>query len=116
MAQPPAHADDMQIVTGDTGVAVLELRGEIDISNVGELRDRLEQLSNTEPVALVDLSDVSFLASVGVRALVEVVRREKCRILLVTGPAVRTILDICGVPTLVRCHTDRGAAERDSLR
>lgn len=94
---------------GDRPV-VCAVRGEIDISNVGELRAGLADAIGRGPAVVVDLSGVTFLASVGVRALH--VAAGSGRIVLVPGPHVHTVLRICGLDRVVDCLPDRAAAER----
>lgn len=92
---------------------VCVVRGEVDISNVAELRAGLDAAFAESPSVVVDLSGVRFLASAGVRSLVEAgVNAAGRRMVIVTGPGVSTILRICGIASLVPCVPDRAAAER----
>ncbi len=52
--------------------------GELDLATIPELRDLLEERLVTPPEALVlDLSDVSFMDSSGLRALIELDQRSR---------------------------------------
>ena len=56
-------------------VGVVSIRGEIDFSVVGDVRKAIEQAVRTKPLwLLIDLTDVSFIASDGLGALVEAKR------------------------------------------
>lgn len=102
----------IEIMGGAGGMPVVcAVRGEIDISNVDELRAGLADAAGRGPVVVVDLSAVTFLASVGVRALLDGGAGDG-RIVLVTGPQVLTVLRICGLDRVVGCHPDRAAAEQ----
>jgi anti-anti-sigma factor len=92
--------------------AVCVVRGEVDISNVAELRAGLAAAFDASPAVVVDLADVAFMASAGVRALVEAGTRPGRRMAIVVGPGVATILRICGMARIVPCAEDRAGAER----
>jgi anti-sigma B factor antagonist len=92
--------------------AVCVVRGEIDISNIDEFRAGLHDAFRDAEAVVVDLSAVTFMASAGVRALVEAGADPGRRMTIVTGPGVATVLRICGMATLVPCLADRDAAER----
>jgi anti-sigma B factor antagonist len=52
------------------GVPVLRLEGEIDVSNVGEIRTRMrEMVTNQQFALIVDLTPTSYLDSAGINLL-----------------------------------------------
>lgn len=58
------------------GHTVVELRGELDLSNAQALRDRLLEIAGREPVSLIlDLSGLTFMDSTGISVLVAAERR-----------------------------------------
>jgi anti-sigma B factor antagonist len=85
-------------VQGTTRVVVV--RGEIDLSSVGKVRDQLDRaLSESPETVVLDLSAVTFCDSSGARAVVGAHRRaneQGCHLVVVRpeGPAWRT-LEIC---------------------
>jgi anti-sigma B factor antagonist len=98
--------------------ALCVVRGEIDLSNVADLRAGLEEAFASCPTVVADLSGVTFLASTGVRALVDACLDGSAgaRVLsLVTGPRVATVLRICGVSAVASCHPDRASAAHACL-
>lgn len=100
-----------EVLSGPAGApAVCVVRGEIDISNVDELRTGLEQAASAAGAVVVDLSAVTFMASAGVRALVDARADGDRPMAIVTGPGVATVLRICGIPSVVPCLTDRASA------
>ncbi len=100
-----------EVLSGPAGApAVCVVCGEIDISNVHELRDGLDEAARAAQAVVVDLSGVTFMASAGVRALVDARVDGRRPMAIVTGPGVATVLRICGMPSIVPCLTDRAAA------
>jgi anti-sigma B factor antagonist len=52
------------------GYPVLGVRGEVDVYSAGSLKDSITELLGQSPVVIVDLSEVGFLDSTGLGALV----------------------------------------------
>lgn len=77
---------------------VLTLRGDIDISNVRQLRDALEQVDGENELFVVDLSAVDFLDSTALAALVHhrnlVTPKGTTVALVIASPLVQRIFDI----------------------
>ena len=77
----------------------LVLRGELDLSTVGKVQEEIRQVADREPRVLVlDLSELTFLDSTGLRCLVkadERARKEGWRFVMVKGPeAVHRVFSI----------------------
>lgn len=103
----------VRVLPQDAGQPMLcAVRGEIDISNVAELEDGLAEAFGRGPAVVVDLSEVTFFASAGVRALIDaIVDQPPSSVLaVVTGPGVETILRICGVSATALCRPDLSSA------
>jgi anti-sigma B factor antagonist len=62
-------------VRDERGVVIAAVTGEIDISNVGQLRERLFELADHGGTLIVDLNRVEFIDSAGLGALVGTARR-----------------------------------------
>jgi anti-sigma B factor antagonist len=62
-------------VRRERGVVIAEVSGDIDISTVGGLRERLLELADTGGPLIVDLNGVSFIDSTGLGVLVATARR-----------------------------------------
>lgn len=95
------HIKDLLVAnlsTRDDGVAVLELTGEIDISSVRVLADQFTSISSKElPSVIIDATEVSFMDSTGLHALVEgkrVLHEQGTKIVLVSSPQVRRVLEL----------------------
>ncbi len=84
---------------------VVKVSGEIDLSTVAALRSVLESVEPTSGRLVLDLSDVSFLDSMGVGLLVEAARRcaSELRELVLRAPSerVRQVLEITGLHQIV---------------
>ena len=62
-------------VRRERGVVIAEVTGDIDISTVSGLRERLLELADSGEPLIVDLNGVSFIDSTGLGVLVGVSRR-----------------------------------------
>jgi anti-anti-sigma factor len=91
---------DLRIDTrDDDGVAVVALNGEFDLAGVERFDAELRRLEAASPgVLVVDLTDLQFMDSSGLRALVmadQRARRTQRRLAIVPGPpAVRRVFEI----------------------
>jgi anti-anti-sigma factor len=86
----------------DRGVAVVAVRGEIDLSNRAVLAEALSTATDTPDLRLLvcDLARVTFLSCAGISALVDVRSTvdgldAELRV-VVTEPAVLRVLDLTG--------------------
>lgn len=80
---------------------IVAVAGEIDIATVAELRERLFELAESNQSVIVDLSQVSFVDSTGLGALVGAAKRAAAHggTLHVVGarPAVRQLFRVTGL-------------------
>jgi len=97
---------------------VIAARGEIDLATVRALRDALDGVEEDVPVVIVDLSEVTFLDSSGLRVLAQSQRRltgahgpPRLR-LVVAGAAVDRVFDVTGL----RSFFDVYATQEDAVR
>ncbi len=96
------------------GTPVLEVRGEVDVSTAPELRERLLALAEQgRTLAVVDLSDVSFVDSTALGVLVSGVKRLRSAggdlRLVVTQPRISKVFEITGLTDVF--HIYKSAAE-----
>ena len=103
-----------------SGVAVVTATGEVDMTTVGLLAERLDRAHGLVPVpraVVADLSGVRFLAAAGVAALLAAHRTcgERGVPLWVVAPnrAVRHPLEVCGLMSVL--HVVAEAATADTL-
>lgn len=81
----------LEVTTQDSGGHVtVSLKGELDLSSVGKVEEELERVERDAPSVLVlDLSQLSFLDSTGLRAVVTADERARSngrRLVIVRGP------------------------------
>jgi anti-anti-sigma factor len=87
-------------------VAVVTVAGEVDITNADGLRDALLSALNAGAADLIaDMTQVTFLDSAGVTALVRAARRatatDATLRLAVRAPAVLRVLSLVGIDRLI---------------
>lgn len=93
------------------------LAGRMDITGTGEIENQLAALLTARGVSVVmDMSEVSYLASIGIRALIvnarAVTRRGQRMVLAAATPAVAEVLNVAGVDQLIPVYPDVAAAQQ----
>lgn len=96
------------------------LDGRLDIEGTNAIDMQFTALTATRKAAvLVDMSQVSFLASIGIRTLLSNAKACAARggkmVLFAPQPLVRDVLVSCGVATLIPMFDDEPAAH-DAVR
>jgi anti-sigma B factor antagonist len=100
----------------DSGVTVVTVTGEVDVSTSPSLRDGLLRVINDEiPRGLVvNLADVSFLDSTGVGVLVGIWHRARAatRCLALAAPSgqARSVLEATGLATVLPVYDTQAQA------
>ena len=100
----------------EDGIVVASLKGEIDLSNATEITDVLLGSIPNEALGLViDLSDVSYLDSAGVRMLAELDHRlgwraQALRVVAPEASRSRRVLAIAGLERVLSITTSVEAA------
>jgi len=99
----------------DNGITVLKLTGRMDIEGTGEIDLKLNVATTEERAYLIaDLSDVDFMSSIGIGALVRVAKAVRRRggnlVLLNPQPIVRLVLEKTRIPELMSIHDTIDAA------
>ena len=82
------------------------LVGEVDLANAGPLEEALAQVIDTKPVSvIIDLAQLSFLDSSGIRCLVNAARGASAvgghLVVRYPTPTILRALQICGVDELL---------------
>lgn len=95
-------------------ILLVTLAGPLDIAGAGEIETPFSALSGKHSKVIVDLANVTFLASIGIRVLVKAARaigNKKGR-LIVFGPTdeARRVLRSTGIDTIIPVVADRTAA------
>ena len=99
----------------DGGITRVNLNGRLDLAGVQAIDLRFSALASGErPLLLVDLSQVSFLASVGIRTFFSTARIVKARrgrmALLRPTEMVAKVLESAAVDSLIPVYQDAGTA------
>ncbi|NIL89101.1 hypothetical protein RhoFasSB10_01400 [Rhodococcus fascians] len=89
---------------------VLRVNGEVDLATASDLAHYIEQAITAAPAAvIVDLSGVSFLASVGMSVLIAARRKACCSTSLVvvaSGPTTGRPMHLVGLDAAIPIFTD----------
>ncbi len=97
------------------GVVKVVLEGRLDIMGAGQIDLQFSAIAGSHKGVVVDLSSVSFLASIGIRTLLlgakAVQRRGGVLILLNPVPEVERVLEVTGVTDLMPIYRDADAAQ-----
>ncbi len=91
----------------DDGEASISLSGELDLSGAQQLEARLEEVEREGPARLlIDLSDLAFIDSTGLRLLLQAdarARERGCELLLRGGqPSVQRVFEVTGALDVLR--------------
>ena len=97
--------------------SVVEVTGELDLSTVGRWEDNVRAVGRDASAVVLDLSEVGFVDSAGVRTLFRLARdtaSRGTRLLIVapSGGAVRRLLDILAIRSLIPVCESRAEALR----
>ena len=98
------------------GVAVACVRGQIDLSNRIEVRDRLTaELANVDHGLVLDLVRCDYLDSAGVTALFSIAerlndRQQQLRLVVPEGARIRRVLDLVDVASVAPVDIEVDAA------
>ena len=100
----------------DNGIRLIKLGGKLDIIGTGEIETKFTGYCSGDRVrVVVDLSEVDFLASIGIRLLVltakSITSRGGKMVLLNPIPEVQAVLEITGIPAIVPISSTLESAE-----
>ena len=100
----------------DNGIGLIKLSGKLDIVGAGEIETKFTGYCAGENVrVVVDLSEVDFLASIGIRLLVltakSVATRGGKMVLLNPISEVHSVLEITGIPAIIPISSTLESAE-----
>jgi anti-sigma B factor antagonist len=100
----------------ENGIRLIKLIGKLDIIGVGEIETKFSgYCAGDSPLVVVDLSDVEFLASIGIRLLIinakSIASRRGRLVLLKPIPEVRSVLEVTGIPSIIPLYDGLESAE-----
>ncbi|MGH2724359.1 MAG: STAS domain-containing protein [Actinomycetota bacterium] len=94
-------------ITEREGVVIARVRGEIDMSNAEALERKMgEAVPNTAVGMVVDLSDVTYLDSAGIRLVIALgqrlrLRRQRVALVVTAQGPIRRVLELTDIARLV---------------
>jgi anti-sigma B factor antagonist len=99
----------------DSGILGIKLSGRMDIIGTQQIDLKFTALSSTRKTQiLVDLSNVTFIASIGIRTLINNAKAQKLRggsmVLYKPNKQVEEVLNATGVDTIIPIAYDIDAA------
>ena len=106
----------MQLATVDleNGITKVVLSGRMDIEGAGQVDLRFSVIAGTKKKVVVDLSDVSFMASLGLRTLMisakSMANKGGKMVLLNPQPNVEKVLETTGIGTIIPIVRDMDEA------
>jgi anti-sigma B factor antagonist len=98
------------------GMLVLSVSGELDLATAPDLCMRLTRLRMARrPIVVIDLTDLRFCDSTGLRALLGEAREARIAggrlsVIVPPGSAVRRLLDLTGADEVLEVHDDADQA------
>lgn len=100
----------------DNGIHLIRLSGTLDIIGTGEIETKFAAFcSGNNNRVIVDLSEVDFLASIGIRLLTLTAKSLTSRggkmVLLNPNPDVQDVLEITGIPAIIPVYSNLESAE-----
>jgi len=95
----PKGPSPIEVDVSEVGATpLLHLRGELDLSNVGEVQATIDQLIAGGPQRIVvDVQKLTFMDSSGIALLISVAERVPSIELRGPSPAIRRLLEITGL-------------------
>lgn len=107
---------ELQYSELENKIRLIKLNGTLDIGGVGAIETKFSAYCAGEhPRVLIDLSDVEFLASIGIRLLTlnakSIASRGGRMCLLCPTTEVRNVLEITGIPAMIPMYDSVESAE-----
>ncbi|MCT0208928.1 STAS domain-containing protein [Synechococcus sp. CS-1332] len=115
------RSDDVLEADGSIKLRKVVLAGRLDMLGMEEIALKLTSLTAIKPLpVIVDLRDVSFLASIGIRSIISSARaldQKGGRMVLLLGDneLVRDTLETTGIDDVIPMISDEAEAEREAL-
>jgi anti-sigma B factor antagonist len=98
----------------ESGVTHVLLSGRIDIAGAQEVDLPMSVVGGSRKAVVIDLSGVSFMASMGLRSLVlagkAIISKRGKVVLLAPQPDVENLIKVSGIDELIPIHHEAAAA------
>ena len=107
---------ELQYSKLDNDIRMIKLGGKLDIVGTGEIETKFTGYCSGDKVrVMVDLSGVSFLASIGIRLLMlnakSVAKRGGKMVIVNPIPDVQRVLEVTGIPAIIPIYSSFESAE-----
>ncbi|HZM20799.1 MAG TPA: STAS domain-containing protein [Anaerolineales bacterium] len=107
---------ELQYKELDNNIRFIKLTGRLDIIGTGEIETKFAGYSAGEKIrVIVDLSEVDFLSSIGIRLLMLTAKSVTSRggkiVILSPIPDVQNVLEIAGIPSIIPIYSHLESAE-----
>ena len=111
---------ELQYSEQSNGIRLIKLGGRLDILGAGAIETKFAgYCAGENPRVVVDLSEVDFLASIGIRLLMLTAKSIASRggkiALLNPTPDVQGVLEITGIPAIIPIYSSLESAETTLL-
>jgi len=100
----------------ENNISLIKLMGKLDIVGVGEIETKFAGYCAGDKVrVVVDLSEMDFLASIGIRLLTLTAKAVASRggkmVIINPIPEVQSVLEITGIPAIIPIYSHLESAE-----
>jgi anti-sigma B factor antagonist len=107
---------ELQYSELNNNIRLIKLIGKLDITGVGQIETKFGGYCGEENARIVvDLSEVDFLASIGIRMLMitakSIASRGGKMVLLNPTPEVQHVLEVTGIPAVIPIYSHLESAE-----
>lgn len=107
---------EIQYSEKNNGIGLIKLIGTLDIIGAGDIESKFTgYCAGDGSRVIVDLSNVDFLASIGIRLLVlsakSVASRGGKMVLIHPSPEVQSVLEMTGIPAIIPIYSHIESAE-----
>jgi anti-sigma B factor antagonist len=107
---------ELQFNERNNGISIIKLTGKLDIIGANEIEIKFAGYCSGDKVrVIVDLSDVDYLASIGIRLLTmnakSLASRSGKMVILNPSADVLNVLEITGIPAIIPIYSNLESAE-----
>jgi anti-anti-sigma factor len=105
---------DLTVEKRADGITEIRLQGRLDTAGVGAIELRFSAVTGANRAVVIDLSDVEFLTSLGLRLLLQAAKTIRAKggklALLQPRELIQNVLKTAGIEALIPVYQERDAA------
>lgn len=107
---------EMQYTEQSNGIRLIKLSGKLDIIGTGAIETKfMGYCAGENPRVVVDIAEVDFLASIGIRLLMltakSIASRGGKMALIKPNSDVQSVLEVTGIPSIIPVYSQLESAE-----